>query len=75
MRDIFEDIFSGEPIDPTAASQRNMRPALRRRFYEQVGIEEGAGGHGLQLDGRPVRTGDLDRVLRALLKGWPRRSD
>jgi chaperone required for assembly of F1-ATPase len=56
MRDIFENIFVNEPSDPTAASQRNMRPALRRRFYEQVGIEEDEDGHGLQLDSRPVRT-------------------
>jgi chaperone required for assembly of F1-ATPase len=56
MRDIFQDIFEGEPVDPTTASQRNMRPTLRRRFYEQVGIAEGEAGHGLQLDGKPVRT-------------------
>ena len=29
---------------------------LRKRFYEQVGIAEGAEGYGLTLDGRPVRT-------------------
>ena len=68
MRDIFEDIFAGEPIDPTAASQRNMRPALRRRFYEQVSIEEGEGGHGVQLDGRPVRT-PARRLLAAPTRG------
>jgi chaperone required for assembly of F1-ATPase len=68
MRDIFNGIFSGEPVDPTTASQRNMRPALRRRFYEQVGIEEGRGGHGLKLDGRPVRT-PARRLLAAPTRG------
>jgi chaperone required for assembly of F1-ATPase len=68
MRDIFENIFVNEPSDPTAASQRNMRPALRRRFYEQVGIDEGEGGHGLKLDGRPVRT-PARRLLAAPTRG------
>ena len=68
MRDIFEDIFQGEPIDPIAAARRNARPTLRRRFYERVSIEEGEGGHGLKLDGRPVRT-PARRVLAAPTRG------
>lgn len=51
-----------------AASQRNMRPVLRRRFYEQVSIAESEGGHGLQLDGRPVRT-PARRLLAAPTHG------
>jgi chaperone required for assembly of F1-ATPase len=68
MRDIFEDIFEGEPVDATKASQRNMRPILRKRFYEQVGIAEGEGGYGLTLDGRPVRT-PARRSLAAPARG------
>src|SRR5215216_5045082 len=68
MRDIFEDIFQGEPIDPIAAARRNARPTLRQRFYERVSIEEGEGGHGLKLDGRPVRT-PARRVLAAPTRG------
>ena len=34
MRDIFDDIFQGQPRDPTAAARRAMRPQLRQRFYE-----------------------------------------
>jgi chaperone required for assembly of F1-ATPase len=56
MRDIFEDIFAAEPDDPVTASRRNMRPALRKRFYEDVTVEKGEGGYVLHLDGRPVRT-------------------
>lgn len=68
MRDIFTDIFEGEPVDPTKASQRNMRPVLRKRFYEQVGIAEGEGGYGLTLDGRAVRT-PARRLLAAPARG------
>jgi chaperone required for assembly of F1-ATPase len=68
MRDIFTDIFEGEPVDPTTASQRNMRPLLRKRFYEQVGTAEGEGGYGLTLDGRAVRT-PARRLLAAPARG------
>jgi hypothetical protein len=32
MRDIFEDIFANQPLDPMEAARRNMRPNLRARF-------------------------------------------
>jgi chaperone required for assembly of F1-ATPase len=56
MRNIFEAIFAADPDDPVTASRRNMRPALRRRFYENVNAEKGDGGYVLHLDGRPVQT-------------------
>jgi chaperone required for assembly of F1-ATPase len=60
MRDLFEDMFSNQPLDPTEAARRAMRPQLRRRFYEHAAVEEGAeGGEGefrIVLDGRPVKT-------------------
>lgn len=57
MRDIFDELFhNNQPLDPTEAARRAMRPQLRRRFYEQVAIVEGEGGFGLALDGRPVKT-------------------
>jgi chaperone required for assembly of F1-ATPase len=56
MRDIFEELFRNEPLDPTEAARRGTRPQLRGRFYEQVGVAEGEGGFGLTLDGRPVKT-------------------
>src|SRR5262245_58795387 len=56
MRDIFDHLFRNEPLDPTEAARRGMRPQLRRRFYEQVSVAEGEGGFGIALDGRPVRT-------------------
>jgi chaperone required for assembly of F1-ATPase len=56
MRDIFEDLFENQPIDPTEAARRGVRPRLRRRFYKDASVNAGAGGFVLALDGRPVRT-------------------
>jgi chaperone required for assembly of F1-ATPase len=58
MRDIFSEVFASEPIDPTAAARRAVRPKLRARFYKsaKVGERAEAGGFAILLDGRPVRT-------------------
>jgi chaperone required for assembly of F1-ATPase len=57
MREIFADIFENQPLDPTEAARRSVRPVLRKRFYAsaQVGAAEG-GGFPLLLDGKPVKT-------------------
>jgi chaperone required for assembly of F1-ATPase len=57
MRDIFQEIFAQEPLDPIEAARRSARPVLRRRFYRRAraGLESGA-GILILLDGRPVRT-------------------
>jgi chaperone required for assembly of F1-ATPase len=52
MRDVFEEIFANQPLDPTEAARRSMRPQLRRRFYQRATVEDGA----IVLDGKPVRT-------------------
>jgi chaperone required for assembly of F1-ATPase len=60
MRDIFEDIFQNQPLDPTEAARRSMRSKLPARFYEQAQAgerdEKGAAGFPVLLDARPVRT-------------------
>lgn len=56
MRDIFTDLFAAEPLDPSEAARRAMRPPLPRRFYRDAGIEDTADGFRVVLDGRPVRT-------------------
>ncbi|MGV3635583.1 MAG: ATP12 family chaperone protein [Pseudorhodoplanes sp.] len=56
MRDIFDDIFKGEPLDPMEAARRNVRPTLRKRFYETAGVTPEAGQFVVTLDGKPVRT-------------------
>lgn len=64
MRDIFEDIFANQPLDPTEAARRNMRPTLRKRFFEKATAEQGPEGTRILLDGKPVRT-PARRVLAA----------
>jgi chaperone required for assembly of F1-ATPase len=56
MRDIFDDIFAIEPIDPVEAARRGMRPALRKRFYVNAEVRDTAEGFAVLLDGKPVRT-------------------
>jgi len=56
MRELIENVFASEPIDPTQAARRAARPQLRRRFYDQAAIEEGATGFIVTLDDRPVKT-------------------
>ena len=56
MRDIFDDLFRGEPIDPVEAARRAGRPQLPRRFYRSAGVGEAEGEFRLLLDGRSVKT-------------------
>ena len=56
MRDIFEDVFKNQPLDPAEMARRSMRPQLRRRFYQRVEIEAADDAFRIVLDGRPVRT-------------------
>ena len=56
MRDIFEDIFQGQPLDPTEAARRSLRTPPRKRFYAAVEVAPGVAGFGVQVDGRAVRT-------------------
>jgi len=55
MRELFEDIFSSEPLDPMESARRNMRPNLRKRFYQSAGIGAGP-SYPLLLDDRVVKT-------------------
>src|SRR5688572_30744061 len=56
MRDIFDDIFSQQPVDPMQAARRGMRTAPRARFYRAASVGEGADDFPILLDGKPVRT-------------------
>src|SRR5689334_23370058 len=55
MRGILQDFFRNEPLDPTEAARRNMRPALRKRFYERAHVGDVA-PFAILLDNRPVKT-------------------
>jgi chaperone required for assembly of F1-ATPase len=56
MRDVFEDIFANQPLDPTEAAQRSMRSPQRRRFYQRAAASEVGESFAIELDGKPVRS-------------------
>src|SRR4051794_31094995 len=55
MRDLLEDVFGKEPLDPIEAARRNMRPNLRKRFYQNAAAGEGV-PYPVLLDARAVKT-------------------
>jgi len=55
MRELFEDVFGNEPLDPMESARRNMRPNLRKRFYECAAVGKGVPCPVL-LDERVVKT-------------------
>jgi len=55
MRDILEDIAGSDPLDPNESARRNMRPQLRKRFYQRAHVGNAA-PFAVLLDDRPVRT-------------------
>jgi chaperone required for assembly of F1-ATPase len=74
MRDLLNDLLDQEERNPMEAARRNMRPALRKRFYKSAAIGE---GNALVLDGKPVRTparrllaAPDPRVAQALAAEW-----
>lgn len=56
MRDMFEDIFKNDPLDPMEAARRNVQPILRKRFYKEATVAPNGDNFEIWLDGRPVRT-------------------
>src|ERR1700704_638748 len=42
MRDILEDIFGDEPLDPRQVARASLRPKTRERFYKSASVGEGA---------------------------------
>jgi chaperone required for assembly of F1-ATPase len=56
MRELFDQVAGQSPLDPQEAVRRTSRVPRRKRFYAGVGISEKAGGFGITLDDKPVRT-------------------
>jgi chaperone required for assembly of F1-ATPase len=56
MRDIFDDIFQGQPFEPEEAVRRSLRTPRRKRFYGAAGVADEPMGYVVVLDNRPVRT-------------------
>ena len=68
MRELLEDVFGNDPLDPMESARRNMRPNLRKRFYESATVGDET-PFALLLDGRGVKTpagGTLAAPTRAL---------
>jgi chaperone required for assembly of F1-ATPase len=63
MRDFLRDGLAPSSRDSTEAARRNMRPALRRRFYQQVRVEDDGALFRVVLDGRPAKT-PAQRIVR-----------
>ena len=55
MRDILDDLFGNQPIDPTESARRGLRTQLRKRFYQRATVGEGP-SYPVLLDGRAVKT-------------------
>ena len=64
MRDIFDDIYKHNPLDPEESVRRSMRVDLRKRFYEKASVDESDGAFRVLLDGKPVKT-PARRILAA----------
>jgi chaperone required for assembly of F1-ATPase len=82
MRDIFDDIYDQEPIDPTAASRRAARPPLQKKFYRNAHVDESDGRFAIMLDGRAVRTparralqAPASALARAIAAEWNAQGD
>jgi chaperone required for assembly of F1-ATPase len=60
MRDILDDIFKNQPLDPIEAARKSVRVNLRKRFYKDAGVTDNA----VTLDGKPVMT-PKRRALKA----------
>lgn len=58
----------GEPENPMEAARRNVRPALRRRFYRAASVAEEADDYAVRLDGKTVHT-PARRILAAPTRG------
>ena len=57
MREIFTEIFENQPLDPTEAARRAVRPRLRKRFYKRSSVgEHTKQGFPALLDGKPIFT-------------------
>ena len=74
MRDLLNELLDQQQRNPMEAARRNMRPALRKRFYKSASIGE---GNALLLDGKPVRTparrllaAPHSRIAQALAAEW-----
>ncbi|WP_375415280.1 ATP12 family chaperone protein [uncultured Bradyrhizobium sp.] len=56
MRELFEEVDGGWPLDPQEAVRRTTRGPQRKRFYASAAVSEVPDGFTITLDGKPLRT-------------------
>jgi chaperone required for assembly of F1-ATPase len=56
MRELFDEVAGGSPLDPQEAARRNTRAPQRKRFYTEAGVTGADGGFAITLDGKPIKT-------------------
>jgi chaperone required for assembly of F1-ATPase len=58
MRELLDELFENQPLDPMESAQRGARPTLRKRFYKtaSVGGALSDGSFPVLLDGKPIAT-------------------
>ena len=70
MRDIFDDIYKHNPLDPEELVRRNMRVDLRKRFYEKTSVDESDGAFRVLLDGKPVNNFGTPKISPRRRARW-----
>ena len=58
----------GSPENPVEAARRNVRPTLRRRFYDEASVAKDGDAYAVRLDGKSVYT-PARRILAAPTRG------
>lgn len=56
MRELFDEFAGKSAFDPQETVRRTTRGPQRKRFYKNVAATETAGGFGVTLDDKPIRT-------------------
>jgi len=58
MRELLDELFENQPLDPMESARRGARPSLRKRFYKTASVGEASSGGGFPvlLDGKPIAT-------------------
>lgn len=74
MREIFDELFRTEPLDPVEAARKSVRRQLRKRFYREAGAGP---DNAVHLDGKPVMTpkrralkAPAAEIARAIAQEW-----
>ena len=74
MRDIFDDIYKHNPLDPEESVRRGTRVDLRKRFYEKASIDQNEGAYRGLARRQAGEDAGAPRSRSAIVAHWRRRS-